>query len=129
MKRTFVCCSMALYVHIWNTVCPCGRRISEKTLNVWRKFSAELPSTKLFKGLQNKSYEERLRLLGITSLEKRRIRGDLIQVFRTMKGFDKVDRESFFELDNGGGHGLRGHQWKLKVKRSRFQTTVEGRLL
>jgi len=86
-------------------------------------------ATKLVKGLQNKSYEERLRLLGITSLEKRRIRGDLIQVFRIMKGFDKVDRESFFELDNGGGHGLRGHQWKLKVKRSRFQTTVEGRLL
>ena len=44
MKRTFVCYSMALYVHIWNTVCPSGRRISEKTLNVWRKFSAELPS-------------------------------------------------------------------------------------
>lgn len=78
-------------------------------------------ATKLVKGLQYKSYEERLRLLGITSLEKRRIRGDLIQVFRIVKGFDKVDLESFFELDNGGGHGLRGHQWKLKVKRSRLQ--------
>ena len=54
-------------------------------------------------------------------MEKRRIRGDLIQVFRIVKGFDKVDLESFFELDNRGGHGLRGHKWKLKVKRSRLQ--------
>jgi len=24
-------------------------------------------------------------------------------------------------LDDGGGYALRGHQWKLKVKRSRLQ--------
>jgi len=40
---------------------------------------------KLVHGL--KQYGERLKLLCITSLQKRRIR-DLIQVFRTVKGFD-----------------------------------------
>ena len=40
---------------------------------------------KLVHGL--KQYDERLKLLCITSLQKRRIR-DLIQVFRTVKGFD-----------------------------------------
>jgi len=67
-------------------------------------------ATKLDRGLKDKSYEERLRLLGITSLEERRIRGDLIQVFRIVKGFDKVDLGTFFELHNGGGHALRGHR-------------------
>jgi len=59
---------------------------------------------------EHKSYEERLRLLGITSLGKRRVRGDLIQVFRIVKGFDSLNIEDFFELDNGGGHALRGHK-------------------
>ena len=81
-------------------------------------------ANKLVRGLKDKSYEERQRLLGITSLEERRIRGDLIQVFRIVKGFDKVDLGTFFELDNGGGYALRGHKWKLKVNRCRRQLSV-----
>jgi len=27
----------------------------------------------------------------------------------------------FFELDDGGGHALKGHKWKLKVKKRRLQ--------
>ena len=57
----------------------------------------------------------------ITTLEKRRVRGDLIQTFRILKGFENVDREEFFELDSNGGYSLRGHDLKLKVHRSRLQ--------
>jgi len=78
-------------------------------------------ATKLVKGMKHKSYEDRLKMLGITSLEKRRVRGDMIQVFRIVKGFDLLNVEDFFELDDGGGHALRGHKWKLKVKRNRLQ--------
>ena len=102
MKRTFVYCSMALHVRPNLEYCvPVWSPYLRKDIECLEKVQRR--ATKLVKGLQNKSYEERLRLLGITSLEKRRIRGDLIQVFRIMKGFDKVDRESFFELDNGNG--------------------------
>ena len=67
-------------------------------------------TTKLVKGFKYISYEQTLKLLVITSLEKRRVRGDLIQVFRIVKGFDKINMEDFFELDHGGGYSLRGHR-------------------
>jgi len=38
-----------------------------------------------------------------------------------MKGIDKVDTGHFFELDDGGGYDLRGHNLKVKVQRSRLQ--------
>ena len=37
------------------------------------------------------TYEERLNALGITSLDKIRIRGDLIEAFRNVNGFDKLN--------------------------------------
>ena len=50
---------------------------------------------KLVQGLKYKQYEDRLKLLGITSLQKRRTRGDRIQVFRIVKGFDTVGFGAF----------------------------------
>ena len=64
-------------------------------------------ATRLVKGLKNKPYSERLALLHTSSLVKRRVRGDLIQAYRIMKGIDKVEMEHFFELDDGGGYDLR----------------------
>jgi len=59
----------------------------------------EQKSTKLIKGLENLSYEERLRETGLFSLEKRRLRGGSHQCVQIPKG--KVPRGRIQALFSG----------------------------
>jgi len=53
-------------------------------------------ATKLISGLMGYTYEDRLHILKLTTSETRRIRGDLIEVLKMFKGFDKLDPLVFF---------------------------------
>ena len=52
--------------------------------------------------LENLSYDDRLEELGLTRLDKRRLRSDLIETFKINNGNYDIDTYLFFELDEGG---------------------------
>ena len=66
-------------------------------------------------------YPDRLKALGLTTLEDRRIRGDLIEVFKLTHGLTNIDPSQFFEYAPVGlGPATRGHNLKLSVPHVRL---------
>ena len=76
-------------------------------------------------GLKHLSYEESLRDLGLFSLEKRRLQGDLTVAFQYLKGAYKQEGEWLFtrvDSDRKRGNGLKLSQGRVKLDIRRFFT-------
>ena len=48
--------------------------------------------------LRDVSYEERPKEFCLTTLETRRLRGDRIEVFKILNGYENIDRNIYFSL-------------------------------
>jgi len=82
----------------------------------------QMRATKLvpeLRHLTKLTYNKHLYWLDLTTLEKRRLRGDLIETYKILSGKESIDSANFFTL-NDGLHDLRGHRYKLFKDRSRL---------
>ena len=75
-------------------------------------------ATKLIPELRDLRYEERLKECGLTTLETRRLRGDQIEVFKILNGYENIDSNIFFEIKKS--KITRGHNFTLVKKQSRL---------
>ena len=76
-------------------------------------------ATKLIVSLKEKPYPERLTTLNLPSLEHRRLRGDMIDMYKYTHGIYLTSRPHFNYYQ---GRDTRGHSLKLEKSRSRLDT-------
>jgi len=123
IKRTFACRRRDIILPLYKSLV---RPHLDYCKQVWSPYlrkdmdvleRVQRRATKLIEGYERLEYEERLRRAQLTTMETRAGRADMTEVFKILKGFDKVNHKDFFQIDDGR---RRGHKLKLYKKRVRL---------
>ena len=80
-------------------------------------------AAKMIRGMGILTYEERFKRCGLTNLEKRITRGDLIEAFKIMTGKETISAHKFFEVrmeNRTRGHGYKLYKKRNGIRRNRF---------
>ena len=116
IRRTFKCKDEQTIIQLYKSLV---RPHLEYCIQAWHIYltqdiemleKVQCRATQLVYDFNDFTYEQRLRRSDVTTLETRRLRGDLIEVFKIIKGFDKMDYLNFFHLSTTV---LRGRSLKL----------------
>ena len=89
--KTFIRPKLEFSVAAWSPWMEMDKNVLEKV---------QERMIRLLSDAKGKSYEEKLRDVGLTTLTQRRERGDAIEAFKTLNGFNHVDKHQWFEIED-----------------------------
>ena len=93
--------------------------------------SVQRRMTKMIHGLRGLPYGERLKKLKLHSLERKRVRGDFIEVYKWIKGYNKgdINKVLIFSEQNrtrNNGFKLNKFRFRKEIGRNWFTNRVLG---
>jgi len=103
LRRVTVCRSKEMVMKTYKIYV---RPILESAVQVWSPWlscdiehleKVQRRATKLVSGIGSKTYDERLTICNLTSLEQRRERADVTECFKILNGFTDMEQHEFFE--------------------------------
>ncbi len=115
----FTCLDKEIFMNLYPVLV---RPLLEYCVQVWspykRKYvnlleGVQRRATKLVPALRNLQYEERLKRLGLTTLEDRRERGDMIETYKLITGKEDINPGKFFTMATVRGDPELTHNMKL----------------
>ena len=124
IKRNIKCKNAAIIMRLYKSLVSLVRPRLKYSLQAWSPYHkkdievlerVQKRATKMVYGYRDLNYKDRLSLLELLSLAERRVRGDLIEAFKLLKGIANLDYSLFFKLS--GDSKVREHTYK-KVKNS-----------
>ena len=84
----------------------------------------QMRAIKMVSGLISSDYHERLAELGMETLEERRHRMDMAQVYKIVTGKDKVNSDTWLAMGREGQRMTRGNAHPLSLKQQRARLEV-----
>lgn len=125
--RTYDCKASANIVPLYKSLV---RPILDYSAPAWRPYlqrdidkieNVQKRALRMIHGCRDRSYATLLGETGLHSLEIRRLRADLIEVFKIIHGLTAVDVNTFFHLA-GNDSQTRGHCYKIRKQHSRLNS-------
>ncbi|CAL4091156.1 unnamed protein product [Meganyctiphanes norvegica] len=124
IRRGFACLDKEIFMNLYPVMV---RPLLEYCVQVWSPYRQDLinliegvqmRATRMVPALKNKTYEERLDALGLTTLIERRYRGDMIQTYKMLTKKEDTDPTKFFQMARERGDPSLFHGFKIFKKRA-----------
>ena len=123
IRRTFKFLDQDMFITLYKTMI---RPHLEYCSSVWNPYhlkdirrleKVQRRATKMVQNLRHMDYPNRLRTLGLPTLEYRRQRADMIQVYKIMAGLEDMEIDNLFQISTSRtrGHTLRIHQKRART--------------
>ena len=111
LYKTYVRCHLEYCIQAWSPWTQADKDLLEKV---------QMRAVRMVSGLEGKTYEERLSECGLTTLEDRRMRGDMIEVFKILHGLEDVERSTWFKMTmEGASYNTRKTGHPLNITKPR----------